>query len=169
MVNQNMISKEEATRQVRQMGQMFAALYYYFSKEIIAELGIENGEKLIQRAVWNYGTERGIAHKDKVIEAGFENHPWNYVKISDLPGLGWDVHKVEGTDNPTHMVIEYCPFAEYWKEKGFNQIGRIYCTVDQAKYQAFNEESDFIHLRNTLDQGSCCEMKCLIKDFNAGE
>ncbi len=164
MSNKQEITREEAVSQVRQMGRMLAAIYYHFSREIIAELGEEKGEQLIRRAVWNYGSERGLEQKERVIAAGHKHEPWNYIKASDMPALGWDLEKVKEGENPTHIVIHYCPFAEYWKEKDFARIGRIYCSVDQAKYQAFHPDSDYIHLHNTLDQGdSYCEMLCRLK------
>lgn len=163
MSNNKEIAREEAVQQVRQMGRMLAALYYHFSREIIKELGEEKGRCLIEKAVWNYGTERGLAQKERVLAEGHPYHPWSYVNTPDLPGLGWEVEKVADGENPTHIKITYCPFAEYWKEKGFEDIGRIYCSVDQAKYQGFHPDSDYVHLQNVLSGDSCCEMICLLK------
>lgn len=159
-----MIDKSEAKQQVRQMGRMMANLYYYMGQEIIAAMGSDKAKEVLRRAVWKYGVERGLTQKEKVILAGYEPIPENYSRVPDLPSLGWDVDKVEPGENPSHVQIRYCPFAEVWKEKGFQEFGRIYCTVDQAKYHGYHPESELVHLCNVLDGDCYCEMVCRTKN-----
>ena len=155
---EDLISKNEAKQQVRQMGRMMASLYYHLGQEITAVVGKDKAKEILNRAVWNYGVERGRQQKAKVVNAGYEPIPENYSKVPDLPSLGWDVEKIETGENPTQVRITYCPFAEVWKEKEFTELGRIYCTVDQAKYKGFHPDSELVHLRNVLDGECCCEM-----------
>lgn len=154
------ISKQEATRQVRQMGRMMASLYCHMSREISAAVGEEKAKEIISRAVWNYGFERGTEQKAKIIDAGYEHIPENYSCIPDLPSLGWEVEKVSQGENQTQIQISYCPFADVWQEKDFADFGRIYCSVDQAKYKGFHTDSDLVHLKNVLDGDEYCEMVC---------
>lgn len=156
----NTISIEDAQTQVRQMGMMLASLYYHFATEIINTLGEEEGKKLILKAIDAYGRERGEQQRERVIEAGFAHEPENYVAVSDLPQLGWEVEKAEPAENQTHIKIKYCPYAEYWKEKGAESIGRLYCWVDQAKYSAFHPDSNYVHLKHALEGDPNCEMLC---------
>ncbi|MDQ7095223.1 L-2-amino-thiazoline-4-carboxylic acid hydrolase [Desulfosporosinus sp. PR] len=160
MLEDSAIKQEDTAVQVRQMGRMMASLFYHVTKEVISELGEERGTELVKRAIKAYGSERGYQHQENVLRAGIEHLPENYVELADLPPLGWDVEKVEPGENKTHIKITYCPLAEYWKEKGLEKIGRLYCAVDQAKYEAFHPESDYVHLKNALDGDGFCEMVC---------
>ena len=157
------ISKTEAAGQIRQMGRMMASLYYHLAQEIIAAVGPEQAKEIIAKAVWTYGSERGLAQKGRVLEAGYEHIPENYGAVADLPSLGWDAEKVAGGINSTHARITYCPFAEYWQEKDFAAFGRLYCSVDQAKHSAFHVDSNLVHIKNVLDGDDYCEMVCLRK------
>jgi len=155
-----LISRKEATEQVRQMGRMMATLYYHMSHEIVAEVGEEKAQEMISRAIWALGKERGEGQKEKVLTAGYEHVPQNYSKVPDLPSLGWDVEKAQHAENETHIKITYCPFAEVWQEKDFAKLGRLYCYIDQAKYQGFHPDSDLVTLKNVLDGDAYCEMVC---------
>ena len=159
-MSEEMIDKTEAKQQVRQMGRMMAGLYHHMCQEIIVAVGEEKAKAIIRRAVWNYGFERGVEQKEKIIQAGYEHIPENYARIPDLPSLGWEVKKEEAGENSTQVKITYCPFAEVWKEKSFADFGRIYCSVDQAKYKGFHCESELLHLKNMLDGDEFCEMVC---------
>jgi len=159
-VAEETISKAEAARQVRQMGRMMAGLYCHLTREMIAAVGPDKAREIVAKAVWSYGTERGAQQKDRVVQAGYEHVPENYGAVPDLPPLGWDVRKVENGENATHIQITYCPFAEYWLEQDFAEFGRLYCTVDQAKFTAFHPSSDLVHHKNVLDGDDCCEMVC---------
>ncbi|MBM7868282.1 hypothetical protein GTO89_15685 [Heliobacterium gestii] len=158
-MEEKMVPLDAAQREVRKMADMMAALYRHFSQEIIDAVGEAKGVEIIQNAVWRYGQERGRQHREKVLGQGFPDEPESYTKLPDLPAFGWDVEKLSAT-NPSHVRVTYCPFAAHWKEKGFQKIGRLYCAVDQAKYSAFHENSDYAHLQNTLDGDDCCEMIC---------
>lgn len=160
MADGDVIKREEAELQVRQMGKMVASLFYHMAREILSELGEERGTELVGRAIKAYGRERGEQHKERALAAGIEHLPENYVELGDLPGLGWDVEKAVPEENKTHIKITYCPLAEYWREKGAAKLGRLYCAVDQAKYEGFHSDSEYIHLKNRLDGDDCCEMVC---------
>ncbi len=51
-----------------------------------------------------------------------------------------------------------CPLAAYWLDKGAADLGRLYCHVDQAKYTAFDPESECRHLKNVLDGDDGCQV-----------
>lgn len=163
MAEEDVIKREEAAVQVRQMGKMMASLFYHMTKEVLSELGEVRGTELVGRAIKAYGSERGEQHKERALAAGIEYIPENYVELGDLPYLGWDVEKAIPEENKTHLKITYCPLAEYWQEKGAAKIGRLYCSVDQAKYEAFHSDSEYVHLKNRLDGDEYCEMVCRSK------
>ncbi|MBC9784818.1 L-2-amino-thiazoline-4-carboxylic acid hydrolase [Heliobacterium chlorum] len=155
---------EVAKEQVRQMGMMMASLYRHLAQSIVDEIGEERGKEVISRAIENYGSERGEKQRQRVLAAGHAHEPQNYGKLPDLPSFGWDVEGVNGED-PTHIRITYCPFAAEWRDHGFEKLGRLYCAIDQAKYEAFHPDSDLVHLKNVLDGDRFCEIRCQRKDI----
>lgn len=159
-MTKELIPKEEAAGQVRQMGRMMAALYYHLSREVADAVGTEKAKEIISKAIWALGKERGEQQKEKVLAAGYEHIPQNYGKLPDLPSLGWDTEKPELAENDTHVRITYCPFAEVWQEKDFAELGRLYCYIDQAKYQGFHPDSNMVTLKNVLEGDGYCEMVC---------
>lgn len=162
--DQEKIAKSEAGAAVRQMGRMLAAFYYHLARQLIAELGEERATAILGRAVAAYGADRGARHREKALAAGLGGEPEDYVRLPDLPPFGWEATPVDNGENATHIRITYCPFAEYWQERDFAAIGRIYCGVDQAKYRAFHPGADLVHLKNVLDGDDCCEMVCRKND-----
>ncbi|SDH88175.1 L-2-amino-thiazoline-4-carboxylic acid hydrolase [Desulfosporosinus hippei] len=167
MAEDDVIKQEVAAIQVRQMGRMMASLFYHMTKEVLSELGEERGTELVSRAIKAFGSERGNQHKEHILAEGIEHLPENYVELADLPWLGWDIEKAEPEENKTHIKITHCPLAEYWKEKGVQKIGRIYCSVDQAKYESFHPSSEYVHLKNVLDGDEYCEMVCRRKNTDS--
>ncbi|CUH95965.1 hypothetical protein P22_2053 [Propionispora sp. 2/2-37] len=164
---EELITKQEAAAQVRQMGRMMAALYYHLSREMADTVGKEKAKEIIGKAIWALGKERGEQQKGKVLAAGYEHIPQNYGKLPDLPSLGWDMEKAEQAENDTHVKITYCPFAEVWQEKDFAELGRLYCYIDQAKYQEFHPDSNMVTLKNVLDGDAYCEMVCRNKSLDS--
>jgi len=153
------ISKEEATEEVLLITKRMAKLYLHFSEVIIEKLGEKEGKELIKKAVNSYGSDCGEEVKDKAIEKGLTLEPKNYSKIPDLPKLGWESEKINGLDNSTEGIkVTFCPLADYWIKENKEDIGRIYCNVDQAKYKAFNPEIVCIHEKNTLEGDFCCHI-----------
>ena len=154
------IAKSEAVAAVRQMGRMLAAFYYHLARQLIAELGEEQATAILRQAVTAFGAERGARHREAVQAAGLGDEPAEYVSLPDLPAFGWEAAPVANGENATHIRITYCPFAAYWQERDFAVIGRIYCGVDQAKYQAFHPAADLVQLKNVLAGDGYCEMVC---------
>ena len=50
-----------------------------------------------------------------------------------------------------------------WKELGADDLGRMYCYVDQAKYRAFNSRAKLIHTHNVLDGDPYCEFDIVLE------
>lgn len=48
-------------------------------------------------------------------------------------------------------IATHCSLAAVWQELNAQELGRVYCAVDQAKYQGYNPDYEFIHTRNVLD------------------
>lgn len=157
MSEQQTMSMDEAAQNVRLMARRTALLYFYFAKALVDELGEEEGKRLIAKAVWAYGEHCGRAVREGVQAMGLPPTDENFNKVADLPSVGWDVSSVTAENGEVHPIATYCPLAAVWKELGAEDLGRMYCMVDQAKYHAYNPDYEYIHAHNVLDGDAYCE------------
>jgi len=151
------ITTEECTQDVRLMARRAALLHYYFSKTIVDKLGWEEGEALIKQAIQAYGNHCGNAVREGIEALGLAITDENYNKVPDLPKYGWESETVI-IDGGEQRVITHCPLAATFQELGPEGValGRLYCHVDQAKYQAYDPSKEFIHSRNVLEGDPYC-------------
>jgi len=150
-----MISKEEARQQVLSIINRLALLHYCFTKTLMKELGEEEGKEIICQAIRLYGAEVGKASRKKTLAKGLELLKENYQE--DLPAFGWSIERVVVDGEPRARVKE-CHLAKAWQELGAPEFGRLYCHMDQAKYEAYNPELECVHVKNVLDGDPCCEL-----------
>lgn len=153
--SESMISKEEAEEQVVIMARRMALLYHHTAEVLTEKLGEEEGKELLHEIIKRYGHESGTAARINVEALGLPLTADNFNTGSDLPKWGWQTDRVTCEDGIERGRITFCPLAEVWKEKGSEQLGRIYCYVDQAKYDAYNRIK-CRHLKNVLDGDDCC-------------
>jgi hypothetical protein len=157
MSDPTMMSRTEAAENVRLMARRTALLYYHFARTLIDELGDEEGKRLIAKAVWAYGEHCGTVVREGVEAMGLPPTDENFNKVADLPHVGWDISSLTADNGETHPIATYCPLAAVWQELGAEELGRMYCMVDQAKYHAYNPDYEYIHARNVLDGDAYCE------------
>ncbi|MFX1509261.1 MAG: L-2-amino-thiazoline-4-carboxylic acid hydrolase [Promethearchaeota archaeon] len=144
------ISQEECARQVRKVGNQVGLLFYHFAKTLVDELGEAAGKNLVLKAIHSYGSERGHAIREKVLEANLELTMENFSKFYDLPTSGWE-YSDEGTT--------YCCYAEAWIDRGVENLGRLYCEVDFALLKAYNPDLRMKRAGSILDGDPCCKME----------
>lgn len=159
-MSEDTVSRCDAVADVRLMARRTALLYYYFAKTLVDELGEEEGKRLIAKAIWAYGEHCGRAVREGVEAQGLPPTHENYSKAPDLPKLGWETGSVTLDDGEQRPIVTYCPLAAVWQELGAEELGRMYCFVDQAKQHAYNPDDEFSHTKNVLDGDDCCEF-CL--------
>jgi len=150
-----MITEEEATRQVLSIVNRMALLHYSFAKTLVETLGEKKGKDLTRKAIDFYGKQVGKQVKEKTLAKGLKNLLENYQE--DLPRFGWNIENVD-VDGEPRARIHACNLAKAWNELGDPVLGRLYCHMDQAKYTAYNSELECIHVRNTLDGDPYCEL-----------
>ena len=150
-----MVSKKEAEEQVVILAKRMAMLYHHTAEILTEKYGEKEGKELLHEIIERYGHESGTAARVRVEELGLPLTAKNFNTGSDLPKWGWKADHYVCEDGVERGRITYCPLAEVWKEKGSEQLGRIYCYVDQAKYDAYNGIK-CKHLRNVLDGDDCC-------------
>jgi len=150
-----MVSKEEARQQVLSIINRMALLHYCFSKTLVEVLGEKKGKEVIRKAIDRYGEEVGKKVKEKTLAKGLETLPQHYQE--DLPAFGWSIEGVV-VDSEPRARVHICQLAKVWNELGAPELGRLYCYVDQAKYKAYNQELECVHVKNVLDGDPYCEL-----------
>jgi hypothetical protein len=156
MEKKEMISKDEAFSQLKSMITRTALIHYAFTKTIIDEMGKEKGKELAKKAISLYGEMVGKKVREKTLAKGLPALPENFQ--DDLPALGWASREKVVVEGEKRARVHTCYLAEAWKDLGVPEIGRLYCFVDQAKYEAYNPELECVHTKNVLDGDPYCEL-----------
>jgi len=155
-MNHKQINIEDAKKQVEKVCKRMALLHLAYAKTIIRELGEEKGKKLVLKAIKDYGLRIGRGVKEEVEKLGLDNTPENYKE--DLPEYGMH-EKVEHAKVLGEKGIRAygCVMGKLWHELGEDEIGRLYCYVDPAKYMAYNPDFALIHTKSIPDKDDYCE------------
>jgi hypothetical protein len=149
------VDREQAFREVVSIIRRAALIHYHYAKTLIDELGKEKGEELALKAIRAYGEAVGSKVKEQTLAKGLDLALENYQE--DLPSLGWEIEPVLVDGEPRARVRE-CQLANVWQEQGDPAIGRLYCHMDQAKFQAYNPDLVCVHEKNVLDGDPYCEL-----------
>lgn len=150
---ENSISVHEAVQEVRKACRQFAMLYFHFSKVLIEELGEEKAKPLIQKAVFELALDRSEQLREKAQEAGLAYTMENFIRISDLPLIGW----------VKELGRNHCPYAETWMKyfdeyPWFSSIAPLYCDViDTTNAENFTRCQSHRITENVLTGGNSCE------------
>jgi len=154
--NQETVSIGEAKEQVRRVSVRLALLHLCFAKTIVEELGETKGEKLVLKAIKDYGKRIGEKVKENVATQGLDNQPANYQE--DLPSYGMhEVIENLEVDGEKRIRAYGCVMRKVWNELGEGKLGRLYCYVDPAKYMAFNPNFKLVHLKAIPSGDDYCE------------
>jgi hypothetical protein len=152
------VSLEEAKEQVKKVCRRLALLHLSYAKTIINELGEEKGKKLVLKAIKDYGIRIGGNVREAVKVEGKENNPENYKE--DLPLYGMHEKTEKLNKNRKEIIRSYgCVMGELWRYLGEEQIGRLYCYVDPAKYMAYNPKFALVHKKSIPDGHEYCEFE----------
>lgn len=152
-----MISIFDKNDPIGKMGEILGALFAIMGEEIIKSCGKEEGEKIITRAAWNFGDYRGKKIREKVLDSGEELTLENFTKFSDMPdNNAWDA-TTEITDDKLVEYTRYCPYTKAWKELGLEDIGCLYCVLDESMIKAYDKDVNFERKKifNTNKEGHC--------------
>ena len=150
------VALEEAKEQVSKVCSRLGLLHLSFAKTLVRELGEEKGQKLIMKAIKDYGTRIGTQVKASVSAQGLRNEPANYKEDLPLYGMHDKIEVVE-VNGEKRMRAYGCVMGKTWNQLGEGKLGRLYCYVDPAKYMAFNPDLKLIHLRTLPEGDDYCE------------
>ena len=140
------------------MARRTALLFLQFSRAIIDRMGEEEGKEFVKQVVMDYGRECGRVVREGTEKLGLGPTPENFHAIPDLPSRGWRRETVTLPSGREQVQTKVCPLAIVFAEQGEEDLGRIYCWVDQAKVDGYNEELECVHAHNVLDGDPFCEI-----------
>ena len=149
------VPQKLAEEQVKLMIKRVAMLYHYTGEVLVERFGEEQGEELLTEIIRRYGVEVGESTKQKVEKLGLPVTAENFSAGADLPKWGWESDKIVCEDGVERGRITSCLLADYWKEQGSEKLGRIYCKVDEVKFETYNG-TRCRHLENVLDGDEYC-------------
>ena len=145
---------------VSRMAEHMAALYYWLTKEMVADYGEEAACETIRRAVREFGLERGRNIRDEVLKDGEPLTIENLDRYYDIPvAEGWSNAAVY-ENGEKHNTTASCTFADVWMERGWTKIGQIYCLVDPAIREGYTEGHEpaltYTTDKNVMRGDGCC-------------
>ena len=150
------VASEEAKEQVRKVCVRLGLLHLAFARTLVEELGERKGKELILNAIRNYGKIIGERASARTLAQGLENVPKDYQ--GDLPLYGMhDGTEAMEVDGESRQRAYGCVMAHVWSELGEDDLGRLYCYVDPAKYMAFNPNFKLVHTKALPDGDDFCE------------
>ena len=121
-------------------GKLFAEIYYYMGKNIIEALGEEEGAKVIEKAVSEFGRDRVESIRAEAAERGMEiDSEEAFFSVRDMPSCGWQNERTEDGS-----ICHRCRFDEVWKRYGEMgaKVRALYCPIDYIIYGSFGFQLD---------------------------
>ena len=134
----NLVSLEEAAREVEVAMIRLALLHLSFSETLVRELGEEKGKQLIIKSILEYGKRVG-----------------NRIKrgLPDLPKYGVYGKYADGK-------VYNCVLARTFREYGEEDLGCLYCYVDAAKTMTVDSYRKLVH----KDCAACGDDYCTFEE-----
>ncbi len=141
---------EDLTGLARRM----ARLYHYIARSMKEELGRAETERILAKSVWRYGESLGREARAEAEARGLEPKMECFDQVSDGPGIGCEVGGEMGAQE---RIVRSCSLADEWLKLG-NDLARLYCLSQQAKYRAYNPKIQCEYLSNLLDGDAECHL-----------
>lgn len=134
-----------------------AQMYYHLTHEMVEDYGKEAASKTILKAMHEFGVERGKNIRASVDEAGQPPTIENLERFYDMPiDEGW-APEYGGEDEPIKtFVTKACVYAEYWMERDWAEIGRLYCEVDPAIREGYSDDLIYQCDKYIICGDDCC-------------
>ncbi len=147
------IPYQEAVNEVRKACRQFAMLYFHFARVLVEELGAEKAKPLIQKAIFQLAIDRSDQLRKKAEKEGLELTMENFMKVTDLPMIGW----------VKELGCNHCPYAQTWfnyldEYPWFKELAPLYCDViDTTNAENFTGRLSHKITENVLTGGNYCE------------
>ena len=154
---QQYVTLDEAAEQVGILFDRLALLHAAYAREIVDALGESEGRHLVMKAIKRYASTVGEQVKQQAEARGEDDSPQNYK--GDLPKYGThqrlETVEVEGEQR---LRAYGCGMWRTWEKLGEEELGRLYCNTDVAKYMGFNPCYKQIHTKALFAGDDCCEL-----------
>jgi hypothetical protein len=158
-MSEDMVPIEEAKEQVARVCRRLGLLHLAFAEVLVSRLGPEEGERMVARAIKEYGRLIGEKKKERALERGMELGPESFRALSDLPSFGMHDHIEEvEVEGEKRIRAHGCVMGEVWNELGRSDLGRYYCLVDPASSMAFDPEHKLVHIKALPGGDPYCEL-----------
>ncbi|MBN1152939.1 MAG: L-2-amino-thiazoline-4-carboxylic acid hydrolase [Dehalococcoidia bacterium] len=155
--DQQYVKREEAAQQTAILFERLALLHASYARVIVNELGEEGGRSLIMKAIKKYARTVGEQVREKAQARGEDDSPQNYK--GDLPKYGThDSLETVTVDGEERLRAYGCGMWKTWQALGEEELGRLYCNTDVAKYMGFNPSYKQIHAKALFAGDDCCEL-----------
>jgi hypothetical protein len=170
------VSLCEAKREIAVTSRRIALLHLSYAKTLVKELGERKGRELIAKAIKDYGIRIGEKTRKEVLAQGLEPTPENFSAGTSLriPKFGMHDYIETAEVNREKRWRAYgCVLGKLWREYGEENLGRLYCYVDVAKYMAYNPRFKLMHVQCVPEGHEYCELAVRpttekeVKDFQA--
>ncbi len=155
--SQEHVSIDEAAAQVAILFERLAILHASYARTLVDELGEEEGRRVVLNAIREYGKKIGAQVREKAVARGEDDSPEHY--RGDLPAYGThDRLETVEVDGETRLRAYGCGMWKTWEMLGEEELGRLYCNTDVAKYMGFNPCAKQIHTKALFAGDDCCEL-----------
>ncbi|MFD2131743.1 L-2-amino-thiazoline-4-carboxylic acid hydrolase [Pseudogracilibacillus auburnensis] len=134
---------------------LFAKLFAQITKIFMDTYGDE-GEKVMEKAVWNFGKKRGEGIKQRARVQGKNNTIDQYLENYDMGRS--DLFEYETIHRPEEIeqTFTICPFGQQWADDNMHKYGIVYCRmIDPSIAKGFNEKFNVVHDQYVLKEGQC--------------
>lgn len=142
------MSETELREQLRASFKNRAVLYFLIYDELRQELGAEQAEAILKRAIYRRGEQIG----QQFCEFGPDNLAGlqdAFLKIIPDDGKMFSPNVVQATAEQLDIQLEQCPLKEAWEEMGLSEedrqsLCRIAGEIDKGTFEAagFEFEAD---------------------------
>lgn len=133
---------------VGRMAKLMAELYYFMAKELKDRLGEEEGTEAIRHAVTKFGEARAAVMQEEAEERGLPINAETYAIVRDMPGTSWE----KDPEHPTDII--YCPMQDIWEQLDAQDLGALYCEIDEVLFRSFNVDFERPLCKTSGDR--CC-------------
>ncbi len=137
-----------------------ASLFGYIAREVMRRHP-EDGEAVLEKAVIQYGHERGARMRRRALTDGLPLNMSTYLLYREYPVDpaefgGPECHEPNGD---FHSTPTKCPWSSKWKQLGLEQYCGIYCRhVDRALAEGFDPGCVIDSLGNLTDGAGHCDL-----------
>lgn len=137
-----------------------ASLFGYIAREVM-QRHPEDGEGVLEKAVIQYGHERGARMRQRALTDGLPLNMSTYLLYREYPVdpaefQGPECHEPNGD---FHSTPTKCPWSTKWKERGLSRYCGVYCRhVDRALAEGFDAGCVIDSLANLTEGAAHCEL-----------